>query len=523
MTSEMMIGEAAIEENLKQFLLVLSVSLSVATLPRIFSWFRQIPYTLLLVIVGLGLAFVDVRLVNLSPELILSIFLPPLLFEAAWNLKWSNLKQDLLPISLFAIAGVLISIFGMALSLNQLAGIPLATALLVGASLSATDPVSVVALFRELGVGKRLTTLMEGESLFNDGVAVVAFSLLVGISLGIEEFEVSTIVGFITFVGIGVGVGSLIGFSISYLTQRFDLPLVEQSLTLVSAYGTYLITEDLGGSGVIGVVTTGLVLGNFGSRIGMSPRTRLIVSEFWEFLAFFVNSIVFLLIGDQIRFVVLGENLGTIAITIGAMILMRAIAIYGLGGLSNWLAKSQISFADQTVLWWGGLRGSVSIALALSVPATLPEREKIIATVFGVVLFTLLVQGLTTKPLLEKLGLLDEPSVRQEYLEAIARWVAVNRVLKFLTQTDNRPEIDPEYYRYQKALVEGKLNQLQEEINQLRNQYPDLRSFGAEQLQEELLAIEADTYAEFVRAGRLSGKLSPLLEEVLTNVDEKTL
>jgi CPA1 family monovalent cation:H+ antiporter len=238
-------------------------------------------------------------------------------------------------------------------------------------------------------------------------------------------------------------------------------------------------------------------------------------------LAFFVNSIVFLLIGDQIRFVILGENLGTIAVTVGAMTLTRAIAIYGLGGLSNWLAKSQISLGDQTVLWWGGLRGSVSIALALSVPATLLGEEEIIATVFGVVLFTLLIQGLTTKPLLEKLGLLDEPSVRQEYLEAIARWVAFNRILKHLTQTDNRPEIDPEYYRYQKALVEGQLNQLQEEINKLRNQYPHLGNFGAERLQDELLAIEADTYAEFVRAGRLSGKLSPLLQEVLTDMDEK--
>jgi CPA1 family monovalent cation:H+ antiporter len=143
--------------------------------------------------------------------------------------------------------------------------------------------------------------------------------------------------------------------------------------------------------------------------------------------------------------------------------------------------------------------------------------------VFGVVLFTLLVQGLTTKPLLEKLGLLDQQSVRQNYLEVIARWVALNRVLQHLSQTDDRPEIDPEYYRYQKALVKGQLNQLQENLNQLRNQHPQLRDFAAEQLQEELLAIEADTYAEFVRAGRLGGKLSPLLEEVLTDVDEKMI
>jgi len=137
MAVESSLGEVAIEANLKQFLLVLSVSLSVATLPQIFSWFRHIPYTLLLVIVGLGLALLDVRLVNLSPGLILSIFLPPLLFEAAWNLQWSTLKYDLIPICLFAIVGVLISIAGVAFGLHQLAGLSLTTALLVGVSLSA--------------------------------------------------------------------------------------------------------------------------------------------------------------------------------------------------------------------------------------------------------------------------------------------------------------------------------------------------------------------------------------------------
>ncbi|HBE50303.1 MAG TPA: sodium:proton antiporter, partial [Cyanobacteria bacterium UBA11369] len=229
-------SEVAIEENLKQFLLVLAVSLSVATLPQVFSWFRRIPYTLLLVIVGLGLALVDVRLINLSPGLILFIFLPPLLFESAWNLKWSDVKQDLVPICLYAIIGVVISIAGVAFGLNQLAGISLTTALLIGASLSATDPVSVTALFRELGVGKRLLTLMEGESLFNDGMAVVAFNFLLAFSLKTTDLALQPIlVQFFTVVGIGIGVGSLIGFGISYLTQRFDLPLVEQSFTLVSA------------------------------------------------------------------------------------------------------------------------------------------------------------------------------------------------------------------------------------------------------------------------------------------------
>ncbi|MGF1479002.1 MAG: cation:proton antiporter [Cyanophyceae cyanobacterium] len=521
MSLESTVAEATIKANLEQFLVVLSVSLSVATVSRIFSWFRQIPYTLLLVIVGLGLAFIDIRLVSLSPELILEIFLPPLLFEAAWNIQWRNLKQNLLPVSLFAVVGVVISVLGIAFALSRFTDLPLATALLVGASLSATDPVSVVALFRELGAGKRLTILMEGESLFNDGVAVVAFVLLVGIPMGVQDFSLSTTIAqFLAFVGIGVGIGSLIGFGISYLTQRFDLPLVEQSLTLVSAYGTYLVTEELGGSGVIGVVTVGIILGNFGSRIGMNPRTRLLVSEFWDFLAFFVNSIVFLLIGDQIKFSSLSDNLDLIFVAILAVLITRIIVIYGLGGIANLFSQDKISFREQTILWWGGLRGSVSIALALSVPIAIAGKQEVIDTVFGVVLFTLLVQGLTTKLFLESLDLVGDQPIRQEYSELLARRVALRRVLEYLSKLDASPEVESEFYRYEQELVKGQLESVEENISKMQRENSQLLSLDMEQLRERLLDIEADTYAEFIRSGRLTKNLSPLMQEVLAKASE---
>lgn len=521
MTIESTIAEASIKGNLEQFLIVLSVSLSVATISRIFSWFRQIPYTLLLVIVGLALAFVDIRLVNLSPELILEIFLPPLLFEAAWNIRWRSLKDNLIPVTLFAVLGVVISVLGVAFALSNFTTLSISTALLVGASLSATDPVSVVALFRELGASKRLTIVMEGESLFNDGVAVVAFLLLVGIPLGIEEFSLTTtFIRFFTFVGLGLGIGSIIGFGISYLTQRFDLPLVEQSLTLVSAYGTYLITEELGGSGVIGVVTVGIVLGNFGSRIGMNPRTRLIVSEFWEFLAFFVNSIVFLLIGDQINFDSLLNHIDLIITAIIAMLATRAIVIYGLGAISDVVSKIKLSWKEKTILWWGGLRGSVSIALALSVPAFLTSRQEIIDTVFGVVLFTLLVQGLTTKWFLETLGLIGDQPLRQEYSELLARRIALKRVIDYLNNNDIAQDIDPELYRYKQGLVKGELQSIEAKIDKLQKEHDNLRSLTIEQLEEQLLDIEADTYAELIRAGKLSENLSPVLQEIIAKASE---
>ncbi|MEB3211833.1 MAG: sodium:proton antiporter [Leptolyngbyaceae bacterium] len=513
---EPILEEPTIEGKIAQFVLVLCVSLSVATLSRTLAWFRQIPYTLLLVIVGLALAVVDIRLVTLSPDIILLIFLPPLLFEAGWNLEWQKLKDNLIPICLYAVLGVVISVAGIGLGLQYLAGLGLGTALLIGASLSATDPVSVIALFRELGVSKRLTILMEGESLFNDGVAVVAFILLIGVAMGTEELSLPVaVVQFATFVSVGIGIGSLIGFGISYITQRFDLPSVEQSLTLVAAYGAYILSEDLGGSGVIAVVTVGLVLGNFGSRIGMNPRTRLIVSEFWEFTAFLVNSIVFLLIGDQVRFGILTENAPVILVAIATVLLTRFIGIFGLGFVSNLISPSKIDIKTQTVLWWGGLRGSVSVALALSVPDSFAQKELIIATVFGVMLFTLLVQGMTTKPLLQNLELMGMQPMKQQYMEAIARRVALNRVIDRLNIIAERKELEPSFFQYELTLVKGQLDSVQEEIEKLQNQHPQFQELIIESIREELLAIESDTYAEFIRTGKLKDSVSPVLQEAL--------
>ncbi|MEB3225484.1 MAG: cation:proton antiporter, partial [Synechococcus sp.] len=276
-------------------------------------------------------------------------------------------------------------------------------------------------------------------------------------------------------------------------------------------------------SGVIAVVTVGMILGNFGSNIGMNPRTRLVVSEFWEFLAFFVNSIVFLLIGDQVNFATLGESLDAIFVAIAAVLVTRGISVYGLGWLANRFTADPLSLAEQTVLWWGGLRGSVSIAVALSVPVILGDRQDIINIIFGVVLFTLLVQGLTTQWVLEKLDLIGDQPIRQEYSEYLARRVALKRVLNYLDQLNQAADVDAEFYRYERDLVESELESIEEKIEKLKASHPQLQELDMQQLRNTLLDIEADTYAEFIRVGRLNKDLSPLLQEILIKATEKDL
>lgn len=507
--------DVAIEKDLKQFLTILLVALSAASLPKIFAFLRQVPYTLLLVIVGLGLALVDVRLLHLSPGMILMIFLPPLLFEAAWSMKWSELRKEILPSSLYAVGGVLILIAGVGGALHQLMGVPWMTALLVGSCLSATDSASVIGLFRELGAGKRITTLMEGESLFNDGASVVAFGVLVELAIDPQPFQLSTtVLRFLIVTGIGIGTGGLVGICVAFLTQRYELSWVEQSLTLVTAYGTYLLVEELGGSGVIGVVTAGLVIGNFRVQTEAKSLQRSTMVEFWEFAVFFVNSILFLLLGDQIHLPKLIQNIETTAVAIIAIVGSRAIAIYGFSALSNWLAKTEISWRDQTVLWWTGLRGSVSIALALSVPVAVMGREEIVANSFGVVWFTLLVQGLTTKLLLQKLNLLEDQSLRQQYLELIARRDALQQVSDHLVQTQHQLIIAPALYQSQVEFVKQQLQQLRHDLQYIQEQHPQLQAFSLQQHQEKLLSIEVETYAKFVQSGLLKSSLTPIMQKV---------
>jgi CPA1 family monovalent cation:H+ antiporter len=414
------------------FLITFLIFLTIAVLVAYAATRLRIPYTIAMVLVGLGASILhfgsDLHFaVELEPELILLIFLPGLLFEASYHIDLSLLRPNLRAILLLAIPGVLISTTVVGLIVGVGLGLTLATALLFGDIISATYPVAVIALFKDLCVDRRLGIVVEGESLFNDGVAIVGYSLLVGIALGTTAFSLSqTVIDFVVTVAGGAMLGLVLGFLFAELMKRTDNPLLDIALTTILAYGTYLLAEDgLHGllSPVIAVVVAGIVVGNYGSRGGHSATSTTMIVTFWEFAVFLINSAVFLLIGFEVDAGLLLDNVGPVLLAIGAVLTARAIVVYGLRWVIN-RRPPTMPLSWSHVTFWGGMRGAVSVALVLSLPATLESREELVALVFGCVLFSVIVQGLTIRPLLSHLGLTRRSDKEREFEQALARVAA---------------------------------------------------------------------------------------------------
>ncbi len=380
--------------------------LLVASATTVVTKWVRVPYAVALVIAGLIIGLSKILPpVSMTPELVLLIFLPALLFEASWNLDKKALQRDWLSISVLATVGVIVCMLGVAAIMHFAGRMAPQTALLFGAMVSATDPVSVIALFRKMGIDKRLTMILEGESLFNDGTAVVLFKMVLAFVLaGTQVSLASTLGTFCLVVCGGAFLGAIVGYIASRITSMFDDPQLEITLTMVTAYGSYLLAERLNVSPIIAVVAAGIVVGNYGSRTGMSTATRLAVNSFWEYAAFLVNSLLFLLIGLQVQVPLLAKHGQIIALGVLAVFVARLLVVYGICPLVS-TSKNPIPTKWRHLMFWGGLRGALVMALALSLPLSFPDREAIINMTFGVVLFTLLVPGLTMEPLVRLLGM----------------------------------------------------------------------------------------------------------------------
>ncbi len=432
------------------------VLVGVAALVTLLARRINLPYTVALVAIGIlaGAVFTPLHL-QITPELVLVVLVPALIFDAAYRIDFEKLRPSLLGVSLLAGPGVLVTAVLVAVFLHYGAGLAPAPAFIVGAMLAATDPAAVIATFKRLSSPRRLATLIEAESLFNDGTGIVAFTLAVGFATSAASpLEVGF--EFVSVVVISAAIGAATGWIASRILPNVGDHLIEISLSVVLAYGTYLAADAMHQSGVIATATAAMVLGNYGRSQGMSNRTEEALDTVWEFVAFLATAFVFLVVGFAIPLRSLEGVVVSIGWAIAACFAARAVIVYGfVGGLRWWrrwvatrrMAPEAYGGADAAspaepsddaeaeadddrerrgrrqpnegdmpfswlhVIYWSGLRGAVSTALALSLPVDMPNRSELQAITFGVVLFTLLAQATTAELVVDRWGQKDRGAV----------------------------------------------------------------------------------------------------------------
>jgi CPA1 family monovalent cation:H+ antiporter len=475
----------------------------------------RIPYTVALVLVGLALALQQPMPVEVLPELILALFVPPLVFEAAFHIQLRELRGQLPVMLLLAVPGVVLTtvIVGGMVALTTPLTLPVA--LVFGAIISATDPVAVVALFRTLGVARRLATLVEGESLLNDGTAIVIFNLMLVIAVTGQFNLVSGVANFIQVSIGGTAVGLILGWMTSQLLARLDDYLVETALTMVLAFGSYLLADRLGFSGVLAVVAAGLVTGNVGPR-GMSPTTRIVLFNFWENIAFLANSFVFLLIGLRVDLPGLGINWQPVVWGVAAVIASRVVVVYGLGWAVSRFGH-EIPLAWRHVLAWGGLRGAISLALALSLPAALgDERHTLQLMTFGVVLFTILLQGTTMGQLVRRLGIIQRVPAQVEYETRHARLTATRSAFNHMEQLYRQGLLSGNVWDMIRADLEQREAALADAVREVLQAAPEIEAEELHVARREVLRAQRSALVTLVRDGVISQEV---YEELTTEVD----
>jgi len=510
---------------------MLIVAMTVALLVR--RW--RLPYTVVLVIAGLIIALSRrVPGLTLSPEdykaVCYDLLLPALLFEAALNFKWEFFVRNWRPIFTLALPGTLVSIGLVGLLVHHLLGVPLLQSLLLGAIISPTDPLSVLAIFRQLGVSRRLSVLIEGESLFNDAVGLVIFTILLkasGPGGGVNILD-----GVATFFFVSVGgaiVGGVFGLVASRLTRHVDDHLIEVTLSTVLAYGAFLAAEavNIGGqhfSGIIAVVVAGLCMGNYGEETGMSATTVVALHNFWEYAGFVVNSIVFLLIGTELAQVSGVPDwptmIGYALLVYLIMTAARAVVAYGGGHVISKLMQP-LPLRWRHVLVWGGLKGALSMVMVLSVPTAARQWQGfdfLITATFGVVFISLVLQGLTIRRLSEFLGLDARPGAVEDYEMLVGQIIAHQAALNELERLNTSHVITHRVFASLREPRETQIARLAEQIEEVQEQAEELEQLQVFEAQRLVHHAEKSALLDAFRRGLIAEKT---LQTLAADIDKR--
>ncbi|HEY9627237.1 MAG TPA: sodium:proton antiporter [Coleofasciculaceae cyanobacterium] len=517
-----LLTEKGVATFVPDLIILLLVATTVALLSRRF----RIPYVTGLVLAGLALTeFLPNYRIGLESSLILNLFLPILLFEAAINTDISRLRSTMKPIAMLAIPGVIVSTGVTAVGLKFALSLDWVSALLLGTILAITDTVSVIAVFKEVAVPSRLTTIVEGESLLNDGVALVLFNLVlqvhytgsVSFAEGVQQF-------FIVIVG-----GSLLGLAIGYLSaglmERSDDNLSSILLTVAVALGTYQVGHFIGVSGVVADVVAGLWVGNVGLSHRASASNRVTLYSFWEYAGFGVNTFIFLLIGVELDLPTLWQTFPAVLVAILAYQAGRILSVYPLLALLNRFDRP-ISMRWQHVLFLGNIKGSLSMALALSLPASLLGRGYLIAIVFGSVLLSLVLQGLSLPWLVERLNLSSVSPERQQTDELRAQLITSKAAQDELDGMLKAGILPKAIYEEMRSLYQVRIAKAEKALRDLYNQWSMDVATGKDNpsrldgVRRRLLLAEKGALTDAVRKRILPESTA---EVRLQNIDEKLL
>lgn len=487
------------------------------------------PYPIALVLVGTLIGLLPISnlesLKNFIAEdeifrfAIISIFLPTLLGEATLKLPLTNLKENKKPIIALAFLGTILSYIIVGLSVNIFLDLPIQVAFVFAALMSATDPVSVLSIFKSIGVNNKLSTIIEGESLFNDGMAVVLFNISAFyLAKYLDIGALGAVYGSMEFIKIAVGgviIGGTLGYLFSILIKFYDDYPLEIIFSMLLFYGSFFIAEHFDISGVIAVVTAGLVFGNYGGKIGMSPTTKLNLNNFWDALALLANSLVFLMIGLEITRIHIPYKWTTLLFVILIVLLARSISVYG-----SLLFIRKVPLSWKHILNWGGLRGSLSIALALSLPLSFPGRETILLFAFSVVLFSLLVQGLSIKKLITYLGLSVKSEALKEYELIFVKVHRYKSALDEFEKMKNDALISDDIYEKLVTEYSNKLIEEHKLLKVLYNKSPELKKKQLERAKKQALYREHAKIEELVNRNIISSNLAEKEKEAIINMIE---
>lgn len=483
----------------------------------------RLPYTIALVGVGLFLGFGDVVDLHLTRELILLVFLPPLLFEGALNMDIGDLRHRWTQVGTMAFIGTAVAVAAIAGGF-LLIGFDPPEAILLGVILAPTDPVSVLAVFKEHGVGTGLRTLMEGESIFNDAIAIVLYLIAVDVVEGGSITLQRAVFDFGTEVVVGTLVGVTVGVMVHRLMTAVDNHLVEITLSLTAAYGAYLLAQSIHGSGLIATVAAGLLIANYGTRFAMSASSRIALYDFWEVIAFMVNSLLFLLMGASFDITRFTETRVAVAIVIAfaTMLVARAVTTYGLlRPFTRDPRENGIPRPWLHALFWGGLRGAIPIALVLGLTDRTVGGIDSVAVVFGVVLLSLLGQGLTFRPLLTRLGLTGPGEEVERFEEVYARGLALRSSLDELESMRRRGEVAAPIYEELRDELERDLDEVESTMREIALDSDAARARQVQRTARRLAAAQRAAIGDATRRGIISRGIGARLQQEIDDTLEQ--